>query len=265
MQGRRGGPAPHALDGAAGDGQSVDMPPSSTDSRKPAPVTLAGMIEGARLCVPLLPGILIFAAALGAASAEKGLTLGEATLMSFAVYAGASQLLALQLWPQTFTPAAIAAIVVVTMAVNLRFLLMAASLHPWLSRAPSGPVHLGLACLTDANFIVGSRYHANGGEDAGVFVGAGLFMWLIWTLATVPGHLLGYLLTDPRLLAVDMILPLTFTAMAVGLFRVRRDRLVWPIAAVCAFVAERLISGYWFIIVGAIAGSLAAGFLRDRR
>jgi predicted branched-subunit amino acid permease len=241
------------------------MSPLAPEIRKSAPVTLAGMLEGARLSVPLLPSVLVFAAALGAASAEKGLTVAEATLMSFAVYAGASQLLALQLWPQTFTPAAIAAIVVVTMAVNLRFLLMGAALQPWLSRAPSGPVHLGLACLTDANFVVGSRYHANGGEDAGVFIGAGLFMWVVWTLATIPGHLLGHMLSDPRQLAIDMVMPLTFTAMAVGLFRLKRDRMVWPIAAGFAFLAERLISGYWFIIVGAIAGSLAAGFLRDRR
>lgn len=240
------------------------MASPSDHSYKPAPLTLAGMAEGARLCVPLLPGILIFAAALGAASAEKGLTVGEATLMSFSVYAGASQLLALQLWPQAFTPAAIAAMVVVTMAVNLRFLLMGASLQPWLSRARQGPVHLGLACLTDANFLVGSRYHANGGEDAGVFVGAGLFMWVIWTLATIPGHMLGYMLTDPKRFAVDMVLPLTFTAMAVGLFRLKRDRLAWPVAAGAAVIAAQFIGGYWFIIIGAIAGSLAAGVFRVR-
>ena len=222
------------------------------------------MLEGARLSVPMLPGVLVFAAAVGAASAEKGLTLGQAVLMSFSVYAGASQLLALQLWPQVWTTAAIAAMVLVTMAVNLRFVLMGAALQPWLSRSPAGMPYLGLASLTDANFIVGSRYHADGGDDAGVFLGCGLFMWLVWTLATIPGHTLGHMLTDPKRLGIDMVMPLVFTAMAVGLFRIRRDRLVWPIAGAVSVVTAQLTSGYWFIIAGAVAGSLAAGAFRGR-
>jgi 4-azaleucine resistance transporter AzlC len=228
------------------------------------PITLTGMIEGARLSVPLLPGVLVFAAAVGAASAEKGLSLGEATLMSFAVYAGASQLLALQLWPQVWTPAALAAMVLVTIAVNMRFVLMGAALQPWLSRLPPGMPYLGLASLTDANFIIGSRYQAKGGDDAGVFLGSGLFLWLVWTLATVPGHLLGHMLTDPKRLGIDMVMPLVFTAMAVGMFQVRRDRLAWPIAAGIAVLTAQLTSGYWFIVTGALAGSLAAGAFRGR-
>lgn len=231
---------------------------------RPVPCTVAGMLEGARLSVPMLPGVLVFAAAVGAASAEKGLTLGQAVLMSFSVYAGASQLLALQLWPEVFTLSAIAALAVVTTAVNLRFLLMGAALQPWLSRGPVGPVHLGLAGLTDANFVIGSRYHSQGGQDAGVFVGAGVFMWIIWTLATIPGHALGHLLTDPKRFAIDMVMPLTFTAMSVGLFRLRRDRLAWPVAGAVAVITAQLVEGFWFIIAGALAGSLAAGAFRDR-
>ncbi|WP_439572582.1 AzlC family ABC transporter permease [Phreatobacter sp.] len=238
------------------------MPPVTAPPR--TPVTLAGMVEGARMTVPMLPGVLVFAAAVGAASAEKGLTLGQAVLMSATVYAGASQLLALQLWPQHFTPAAIAAMVVVTMAVNLRFVLMGAALQPWLSRAPQGPSWLGLAMLTDANFLVGSRHHAGGGNDAGVFVGAGLFMWVIWTLATVPGHLVGHMMTDPRRFAIDMVMPIVFTAMAVGIFRLRRDRLAWPVAAAVALATAQAFDGYWFIVTGALAGSLTAGVLRER-
>lgn len=236
---------------------------ASADDR--LPVTFAGMVEGARLCVPFLPGILVFAAAVGAGSAEKGLTMGEAVLMSFSVFAGASQLMALQIWPQALTPAAMATLVVVTLAVNLRFLLMSASLQPWLARAPAGPVHLGLGLLTDASFLVSARYSSEGGRDAGVFVGAGLFMWAVWTLATVPGHRLGYMLADPRKLAIDMLMPIAFTAMAVGLFRLKRDLWAWPAAAGVALATAWLVEGYWFIMSGAMAGSLVAGALHARR
>ena len=103
-----------------------------------------------------------------------------------------------------------------------------------------------------------------GGQDVGVFVGAALFMWVVWTLATVPGHMLGHLLTDPKRLAIDMVMPLTFAAMSVGLFRLKRDRLAWPVAAIVAVVTAQFVEGYWFIITGAIAGSLTAGALRAR-
>lgn len=229
------------------------------------PFTFAGMVEGARLCVPFLPGILVYAAAVGAASADKGLTMGEAVLMSFSVFAGASQLMALQIWPQALTPAAMATLVVVTLAVNLRFLLMSASLQPWLAKGPQGPVHLGLAMITDASFLVGARYSAKGGRDVGVVVGAGLFMWLVWTLATVPGYRLGYMLTDPRKLAIDMLMPVAFTAMAVGLVRLKRDLWAWPAAAGVALITAWLVEGYWFIISGALAGSLVAGALHARQ
>ncbi len=240
------------------------MTPSSPPQTRPVPITPAGMIEGARLSVPLLPGVIVFAAAFGGASAEKGLTLVETTLMSLLVYAGAGQLLALELWPRTWSTGALTAMVAVVVAVNLRFLLMSAALQPWLSRMPRGSAYLALASLTDANFIIGSRYHAKGGEDAGVFIGAGLFLWIIWTLATIPGHMLGGILSDPRRFGLDMIMPLIFTSMAVSMFRIRRDRLAWPIAAGVALGTSLVIDGYWFIVVGALAGSIAAGLFRDR-
>jgi len=61
-----------------------------------------------------------------------------------------------------------------------------------------------------------------------------------------------------------MVMPLTFTAMSVGLFRLRRDRLAWPVAAGVAVITAQAVPGYWFIISGAIAGSLTAGMLRAR-
>lgn len=240
------------------------MAASPPPEKAPVPLTAAGMLEGVRLTLPLLPGTIVFAAAFGSAAAGKGLSLVEATLMSLLVYAGAGQLLGLELWPRGWSVSALAAMVAVVVAVNLRFLLMSAALQPWLSRLPHGSAYLALSSLTDANFVIGSRYRAGGGEDAGVFIGAGLFMWVVWTLATVPGHMLGEVLSDPRRFALDLVMPLTFTSMAVGMFRLKRDRLAWPIAAAAAVTTSLLVEGYWFIIAGAVAGSIAAGALRER-
>ena len=62
------------------------------------PLTFAAAAHGARLCLPLLPGVLVFATAFGAAAVGKGLTLAQAVVMSGLVYGGASQMVALELW-----------------------------------------------------------------------------------------------------------------------------------------------------------------------
>src|SRR3954451_3044889 len=81
----------------------------------------AGLVEGARLAMPVMPGMVLFGAAVGALAAQKGLSLLEATLMSTIVYAGASQFVALEMWPDIATLSGIAAIGLVTAAVNMRF------------------------------------------------------------------------------------------------------------------------------------------------
>ncbi len=53
--------------------------------------------------MPVMPGMIMFGAAFGALAAQKGLSLLEATLMSGLVYAGASQFVALEMWPEIAT------------------------------------------------------------------------------------------------------------------------------------------------------------------
>src|SRR3712207_4380927 len=102
-------------------------------TRPSYPFTLAGCLQGARYTLPVLPGIVVFGCAFGAAAAQKELTLGQALGLSAFVFAGASQMVALELWRETWTPATIAAVMVVTAVVNARMILMGAAIQPWLS------------------------------------------------------------------------------------------------------------------------------------
>jgi predicted branched-subunit amino acid permease len=58
--------------------------------------TVAGCLLGARFILPVLPGVCVFASAFGTAAAQKGLTIWQALSMSAFVYAGASQMVALE-------------------------------------------------------------------------------------------------------------------------------------------------------------------------
>ena len=52
--------------------------------------------------------------------------------------------------------------------------------------------------------------------------------------------------------------------MLVQLWRGARRAIGWVIAGVVALVASWLLPGWWFIVVGAIVGSIAGGFIDER-
>lgn len=239
--------------------------PSEAKSEPPAAaqLTLVGVRLGLRRVSVLMPGVIVFAVAFGAAASAKGLSLFEAVLMSALVYAGVSQLVAMELWRPEWTWGAIVALAFVTATVNARTILQAASLQPWFSRYPWFVTAFQLSFFTDANWLVGTRYHGEGGRDVGVVLGAGLALWVLWVAMTIPGYLLGTLVADPRKYGIDMVMPIFFAAMIVPLWRGKRATLPWIIAGIVALVTARLVDGYAFIIVGALSGAVAGALLDD--
>jgi predicted branched-subunit amino acid permease len=211
----------------------------------------------------LLPGTVVFAAVFGTIAAQKGLTLAETVLMNALVFAGAAQLVAIEIWGPALTFGTIVSIAVVTAIVNARFVLMTASLRPWLGALPAWQVYPALLLTTDGTWIVGVRYHGNGGKDASIYVGAGLALWGLWVAAVIPGYLLGAFFADPKRFGFDLMLPIFFAAMLTQLWRGHRRAISWVVAGAVALAASQLIAGWWFIVVGAIAGSLVGGFIDD--
>jgi predicted branched-subunit amino acid permease len=236
------------------------LPPSNPS----APLfSWRGYWLGHRFIIPLLPGVLVFAAAFGASAFAKGLTLFEAFAMSALVYAGVSQMVGLEMWRGEWSLVALAGLVMVTAAVNGRMALQSASLQPWLSEHPRLTNYLQLAFLPDANWMIGERYRAQGGRDLGVIVGAGVGLWFVWVLGTIPGYLLGQLMTNPAKFGLDMVMPILFAAMGVSLWKGRVSLWTWPVAASVSLATWALIPGYAYIVTGALAGAFAGAFVDD--
>lgn len=226
-------------------------------------VTRAGFLAGARMALPLWPGLAVFGAAFGAAAAQKGFGFWQAAASSGFVYAGASQMVALEIWRTPLDLAALLGIVAVTLFVNARIILMGATLQPWLHGYPPGRTAFQLFFLTDASWLIGMRHRAEGGRDLGVLFGAGLSLWPMWVAATMVGHLAGGLIADPKTFGLDFILPALFAAMLVPLWRGPRPALPWLVSGLVALAVQRLVDGYAFIVVGALAGVVVGAFLDD--
>jgi predicted branched-subunit amino acid permease len=223
--------------------------------------SLAGCLEGARYTLPLLPSMFVFASAFGTAAAQKGLGLGETLGISAFVFAGAAQMVAIEIWREVWTPGTLLTLMTVTAVINARLILMGASIQPWLADEPKARIALSAFLLTDANWLISTRYSSEGGRDVGVLIGSGLALWLIWVPGTLPGYLAGALVSDPKRIGLDLILPIFFSAMLVPLWKGWRPARPWAAAAVVALLVHAFVPGYAFIIAGALAGAAAGALL----
>jgi len=57
-------------------------------------------------------------------------------------------------------------------------------------------------------------------------------------------------------LALDFAFTAVFTALAVSLWRGKRDILPWVGTAIFAILAEKVLPGKWYIVIGGVGGAL---------
>jgi predicted branched-subunit amino acid permease len=205
----------------------------------------------------VLPSIGLYAAGFGMMAGTAGLSLAEATLFSGWVYAGAAQMASLQGWAY---PVPLLFVALTTLAMNARYVLMGATLRPLLAGRPAAPSYLALFFMGDANWALALRERQSPIDTLAFLLGSGLMMWIVWVSATVAGHGFGQALGDPRRFGIDFMLAAFFTAMAVSLWRRARRTAPLLVAVAVAIVVERTLAGPWYILVGALAGSLAGAF-----
>jgi predicted branched-subunit amino acid permease len=162
------------------------------------------------------------------------------------------------------TAGALVALMVLMITINARMLLMSAALYPWLRNASPWIIYPTLHVLTDPSWLISTNYRANGGSDAGVLLGSSVLLAVAWVSATCIGHIGGMLIADPRRYGIDLVMPIFFAAMLIPLWRGGRAAFAWIVAGSVAIAVHQLAGGWWFIVAGAIAGSVVGGYLDDR-
>jgi 4-azaleucine resistance transporter AzlC len=223
-----------------------------------------GLALGARQAVPAMPVMALFAVAFGAFAAQKGFTLAEATLMSALNFAGAAQFVAAEVWTRPTTGTVILALALVTGIVNMRFVLISASLRPWLGALPARQTYPALALLTEPGWLIALRYREEGGGNVATLLGSGLAFWVIWVAGTAGGWLVGATVSDPQRYGLDLVMPVFFAVILVPLWRGARAMVPWVVAGAAAVAASLYLPGSWYIMVGAVAGAIAGGMQDER-
>jgi predicted branched-subunit amino acid permease len=225
--------------------------------------TRKGFWRGIRLAWPVAIGLSPGGFVVGLVSARHGLSLLDCVYMNGIVYAGASQLVALANWTH---PAPIAAAAFAAFVVNIRFGLMGPVLAPWLSGMSAARRFGLLAFLVDFPWAMSVTDMRKGGSDAALFVGLNLVIWAGWLAATSAGFILARTLNLPPQHPIFFGALASFLSLLVPLWRGKADLLPWSVAAVAAILAAQILPhSSWYILCGALSGSLAGAFMATRK
>jgi len=224
--------------------------------------------RGVRACVPVCISVGAYGLVWGVLAGQAGLSPFEVLAMSGFVFAGSSQFVALDLWSSNAAALPIGAIVLAVVIVNLRYVLLTATLRPLFAHA-ARPGALALMFLvTDENWAI-TVGEMNKGRATPLFLlGGGLAIWSVWLASTVVGRLAGSAIDDPTTYGLDFAFTATFLALLLGMWRGRGDIVPWLVAGLSAIFAAQMIDSNWSILIGGLVGSLAGALVeiwRQRR
>ena len=212
--------------------------------------------------LPILLGYFPVAVAFGILAKGAGVNLSDTALFSVLVFAGASQFMAINLLS---TGTGAWGIIIATFLLNLRHLLMSASLAARLQINKDWKIPLLAFGVTDETFAVASTYR--GSLTAPLVLIMEGTAYAGWVAGTVTGHLVGAVL--PNDLSSSMGIGLYAMFIAILTPQMKKSRTVFLLAGgagLVHFLLKTLApdSGGWGLIIAIIAvSSLGAMFCRE--
>ena len=216
---------------------------------------LDGLKGGAVIALSTTPFAVLF----GAVAIDNGLSIIDAGLMSATIYAGASQLVGIELFGQHVAPWLI---VLSIFAVNFRHILYSAAIARHIRHYTLAQKALAFFFLIDPQFAESIR-RAETGKPLGLawYMAFALIIYFPWLIFSILGAWFGSMLGDPKVWAIDVLLPIYFLGLVVGF---RRKPGFYPVVAasmVGSVAGYYLVGSPWHVSIGAICGVLVAALL----
>lgn len=207
--------------------------------------------RGLLATLPLAPGVVAFGLLYGVMARQAGLSPWDAWVMSLIVHAGSAQFTALGMWGA----AGAGPIVLTTLIINLRHLLMGASVAPYLrGLSPLWKALLAL-WMSDESYALAIVRYEEGRGNHWYFLGANVGVYLEWTLSGLVGALLSSTIPDPGRYGLDLVFPLAFLGLLMAFLKGRAGVAVALGAGGLALLGANLLPGKWYVIVAGVLGS----------
>ena len=225
------------------------------------PNSRKAFLRGAAHALPFFVVIVPFAMLFGVLSAEAGLGPWETQIFSVAVFAGASQLAALQLMQDQ---APLLVILATGLAVNLRMMMYSVALTPHLGGAPLG-IRAAIAYfLVDQSFALSlaefeKRAEMGLPERIAYFFGTVAPITVIWNISTAVGAQMGRAV--PESWGLDFAMPITFIGMTAAMLRSLPHGMAMVVSVGVTLMLWAMPYGTG-LLIGAAAG-MAAGAVAE--
>ena len=220
---------------------------------------------GARACIPVCISVAAYGLVWGVLARGAGLSLFEVAMMSGLVFAGSAQFVALDLWTATPATLPVGPLVIAALIVNLRYLLLTATLRPLYPDKGLWRGALSMYLVTDENWAMTVGAMTRGGGSVAFLLGGGALAWISWMSTNLIGYGLGSAIDDPARWGLDFAFTATFLALLLGMWKGRSDLIPWLVAALAAIVTSHFVDGSWHILVGGLAGSLVGAWVEVRK
>lgn len=214
-----------------------------------------GLKGGAIIALSASPFAVLF----GAVAVDNGLTVLDAALMSATIYAGASQLVGIELFGQHVAPWLI---VLSIFAVNFRHILYSAAIARHIRGYSFLQKAIAFFFLIDPQFAEAIRRAEQGRALTFTwYMAFALVIYFPWLFFSTLGAWFGSMLGDPRVWAIDVLLPVYFLGLVLGF---RRKPGFYPVVAASmagSVAGYYLVGSPWHVSIGAICGVLIAALL----
>jgi 4-azaleucine resistance transporter AzlC len=227
-----------------------------------SPTPLSEFWAGSRGIFPLVVGAIPFGIIYGTLATGSGLSVAGTLAMSAFVFAGSAQFIAVGLLA---TGTALPLILLTTLVVNLRHLLYAISLLPYIRHLPQHwKIPIGFWLTDEAFAVTIARYSQNDSSPHKhwYYLGAVLLMYGNWQLSTLVGVSIGQRLPGAANWGLDFAMSVTFIGMVIPYLKTQPMLVAVLVAGVTSLFAHPLPHQLG-LIVAALAG-VVAGFSTEK-
>ncbi len=210
----------------------------------------------------LWPGTASFGLAYALAALAAGLNPLAIQAMSLLVYAGGAQLTAAGLFA---TGVSGLSIVLTTLVINLRNLLFMVAVTPYLRTLNLFQRCLLAFGLSEESYALSIERMSTGQSTPFRLVGVNAGLYICWQASTLAGLWLGGRLTDPAVLNLSLVFPLSFSVLLMPYIKSRPALAAALVGGVLALSSKLLLGGSWYLLIGGLGGSLVGMLLEQRK
>lgn len=212
------------------------------------------LLKGFIDTIPLGISVLIYGIVYAALAKKAGLPISAVIAMSAFIFAGASQMAAVQM---IASGSSSIPIILTVFLINLRHYLLAASIAPYLKDFPAKIKMVCAYFMTDESYAATYSYFQKNKPSPLYFLGSGLNIYLFWITASILGYLFGSFI-PPQ---VNYVFEFAFVAVFISII----VPMIKDVPVIVTVIASAIISvigclylpGKWYILIAAIVASFA--------